>query len=121
MPDSTDCHWGRSQLLTSASDKIVMDALTLKKIALLVGQSFYDVQLSRTNEILLTSLDSYLGDTSLKEEEARKSSLLLNGYLDAVRDLLQDTEGALSEATNQIAFILAASGHGVASGRRDDE
>ena len=121
MTKNRDCSCGRSQLLTSEPDKIVMDALTLKKIALLVGQSFYDVQLSRTNEILLTSLDSYLGDSSLKEEEASKSSLLLNGYMDAVRDLLQDSEGALLEATEQIAFILAASGHGVGSGKRDDE
>ena len=119
MPKNHHCSCGRSHLLMSAeSDKIVIDALTLKKLALLIGQSFYDIQLSRTSDILLTSLNHYLEEV---EVEVEKASLLLNHYRDVVPELLEGAEGFLLEASEQLAFILAASGHGVASGKRDNE
>ncbi len=123
MPKNHHCTCGRSHLLTPVpSDKIVIDALTLKKLALLIGQSFYDVQISRTSDILLTSLSHYLIESSTADEvEIEKASLLLTGYLDVVPDLLKGAEEFLHEVGEQLAFILAASGHGVASGKRDDE
>jgi hypothetical protein len=100
--------------------KIELDSLTLKKIALLVGQCVYQVQASRDCEILLTSLDNYLGESS-NPEEARKSSLLLNHYCGTVPQFLREVEEWLIEANDQLAFILAANNLGVASGSRDDE
>jgi hypothetical protein len=100
--------------------KIELDSLTLKKIALLVGQCVYQVQVSRDCEILLTSLDNYLGESS-NPEEARKSSLLLNHYCDVVSESLKEVEEWLTEANDQLSFILAANNLGVASGSRDDE
>ena len=107
---------------TLAVTKIELDALTVKKLALLVGQSFYNLQTSRTSDILLTSLDNYLRE-SLNIEEASKSSLLLNSYLETVPDLLKETEGLLAEVVEQLAFILAASNLGAAnsSGSHDDD
>jgi hypothetical protein len=105
---------------TLKSDKIELDSLTVKKLALWIEQAFYNLQSSRTSEILLTSLDNYLGESS-NPEEASKSSLLLNAYLDVVPDFLKEAETLLAEANDQLAFILAASNLGVASGSRDDE
>jgi hypothetical protein len=107
---------------TLKSDKIEIDTLTLKKLALLVGQSLYNLQSSRDCDILLTSLDNYLGESS-NPEEARKSSLLLNMYRDVVPERLEETETWLTEATEQLAFILAASNLGAANtrGSHDDE
>jgi hypothetical protein len=105
---------------TLKSDKIELDSLTVKKLALWIEQAFYNIQSSRTSEILLTSLDNYLGESS-NPEEASKSSLLLNAYLDVVPDFLKEAETLLAEANDQLAFILAASNLGVASGSRDDE
>lgn len=100
--------------------KIELDSLTLKKLALLIGQSVYNIQSSRDCDILLTSLDNYLGESS-NPEEARKSSLLLNHYCGIVPESLKEVEGWLTEANDQLAFILAANNLGVASGSRDDE
>jgi hypothetical protein len=108
------------ELQTLKSNKVEIDSLTLKKLALLVEQSLYNIQSSRTSDILLTSLDNYLGESS-NPEEASKSSLLLNAYLDAVPEFLEKSEGLLTEVNDQLAFILAASNLGVASGSRDDE
>jgi hypothetical protein len=103
-------------------ERIEIDRVTLKKLALLVGQSCYNVQSSRTSEILLTSLDNYLGESS-NPEEAAKSSLLLDGYLNVVPEWLSETERLLTEAVDQLAFILAASNLGAAntSGSHDDD
>ena len=108
------------ELQTLKSNKVEIDSLTLKKLAQLVEQSLYNIQSSRTSDILLTSLDNYLGESS-NPEEASKSSLLLNAYLDAVPEFLEKSEGLLAEANDQLAFILAASNLGVAFGSRDDE
>jgi hypothetical protein len=110
------------ELQTLKSDKIEIDSLTLKKLALLVGQSLYNIQSSRTSDILLTSLDNYLGESS-NPEEASKSSRLLNAYLDVVPEFLEESEGLLTEATEQLAFILSASNLGAAntSGSHDDD
>lgn len=101
--------------------KIEIDSLTLKKIALLVGQCVYQVQTSRDCEILLTSLDNYLSESS-NPEEARKSSLLLNHYCDIVPESLKEVEEWLTETNDQLAFILAANNLGAAntSGSWDD-
>jgi hypothetical protein len=110
------------ELQTLKSDKIEIDSLTLKKLALLVGHSLYNIQSSRTSDILLTSLDNYLGESS-NPEEASKSSRLLNAYLDVVPEFLEESEGLLTEATEQLAFILSASNLGAAntSGSHDDD
>jgi hypothetical protein len=105
---------------TLKSDKIELDSLTVKKLASWIEKAFYNLQSSRTSEILLTSLDNYLGESS-NPEEASKSSLLLNAYLDAVPDFLEEAETLLAEANDQLAFILAASNLGVASGSHDDD
>jgi hypothetical protein len=103
-------------------ERIEIDRVTLKKLALLVGQSCYNVQSSRTSEILLTSLNKHL-DESSNPEEAAKSSLLLDGYLDVVPEWLEESERLLTEAVDQLSFILAASNLGVAnsSGSHDDD
>ena len=117
MPKSNG---SESQTLTI--EKIELDSLTVKKLALWVQQAFYNLQSSRTSEILLTSLDNYLGESS-NPEEASKSSLLLNAYLDVVPDFLEEAETLLAEANEQLAFILAASNLGAANtrGSHDDE
>jgi hypothetical protein len=103
-------------------ERIEIDRVTLKKLALLVGQSCYNVQSSRTSEILLTSLNKHL-DESSNPEEAAKSSLLLDGYLNVVPEWLEESERLLTEAVDQLSFILAASNLGVAnsSGSHDDD
>lgn len=110
-------------MLTLASpDKIAVDVLTLKNLALLVGQSFYNFQGIRKNDIFLTSLKHCLTESpSLEDEEAEKLSTLLGVYLDVVPDLLKESQDLLLEAGEQLAFILAVNGHGVASGKRDDQ
>jgi hypothetical protein len=107
---------------TLKSDKIELDSLTVKKLASWIEQAFYNLQSSRTSEILLTSLDNYLGESS-NPEEASKSSLLLNAYLDVVPEFLEEAETLLAEANEQLAFILAASNLGAAnsSGSHDDD
>jgi hypothetical protein len=112
----------KSNYPEAQSLKIELDSLTLKKIALLVGQCVYQVQTSRDCEILLTSLDNYLGESS-NPEEARKSSLLLNHYCDIVPEFLKEVEEWLTEANDQLAFILAANNLGAAnsSGSHDDD
>jgi hypothetical protein len=111
-----------AQTQTLMVDKIEIDRVTLKKLALLVGQSCYNVQSTRTSEILLTSLGKHLEESS-NLEEAAKSSLLLDGYLNVVPEWLSETERLLTEAVDQLAFILAATNLGVAnsSGSRDDD
>ena len=99
---------------------LTIDSLTLKKLALLVEQSLYNLQSSRTSEIFLASLENYLGESS-NIEEGSKSSLLLDAYLNVVPKLLEEAEGLLTQANDQLAFILAASNLGVASGSRDDD
>jgi hypothetical protein len=103
-------------------ERIEIDRVTLKKLALLVGQSCCNVQSSRTFEILLTSLGKHL-DESSSLEEAAKLSLLLDGYLDVVPEWLSETERLLTEAVDQLSFILAASNLGAANtrGSHDDE
>ena len=108
------------ELQTLKSNKVEIDSLTLKKLAQLVEQSLYNIQSSRTSDIRLTSLDNYLGESS-NPEEASKSSLLLNAYLDVVPEFLEESEGLLTEANDQLAFTLAASNLGVASGSHDDD
>lgn len=117
MPKTNGC-LGLPSLQT---EKIELDALTLKKLALAVQQALYNLQSSRTSDILLTSLDNYLGE-SLNHEEASKSLILLNAYLDAVPKSLQEAEGLLAEANDQLAFLLASNNLGTAntSGSRDD-
>lgn len=120
MPKSNSCPGGQSQTL--AVTTVEIDRVTLKKLALLVGQSCYNVESSRTSEILLTSLDNYLGESS-NPEEAAKSSLLLGAYLDVVPEWLKETHALLTEAVDQLSFILAASNLGAAngSGSHDDD
>ena len=91
----------RSQHLTfvESNDKIVIDSLTVKKLALLVEQCVYNLQSSRDCDILLTSLDNYLGESS-NPEEARKSSLLLNMYRDVVPEWLEEAEEWLTEGVH---------------------
>jgi hypothetical protein len=103
-------------------ERIEIDRVTLKKLALLVGQSCYNIQSSRTSEILLTSLGKHLEESS-NLEEAAKSSLLLDGYLNVVPEWLSETEDLLTEAVDQLSFILAASNLGAAnsSGSHDDD
>jgi hypothetical protein len=115
MPKSNACP--ESQTL-----KIELDSLTLKKLALLIGQCVYNIQSSRDCDILLTSLDNYLGESS-NPEEARKSSLLLNHYRDIVPEWLEEAESWLTEANDQLSFILAANNLGAAnsSGSCDDD
>ena len=115
---------GRSQLLTlAASEKITVDVLTVKNLALLVSQSFYNFQGIRINDIFLTSLKHCLAESStIDEEEAEKLSTLLGVYLDVVPDLLKESQDLMSEAADQLSFILTTtSGHGVVSKKRDDE
>jgi len=114
---------GRSQLLTlAASEKISVDILTIKNLALLVGQSFANIYGTRINDIFLTSLKNCLEESStIDEEGAERLSTLLSVYLDVAPDLLGEAQGLLEQATDQLSFILAASGHGVGSGKRDDE
>lgn len=123
MTKNRDCSCGRSQMLTLAMpDQITIDVLTVKNLALLVGQSFYNVQGTRVNDIFLTSLKSYLEESSTAEEvDVEKLSALLQVYLDTAPDLLLEAQNLLEQAGDQLSFILAASGHGVASGKRDDE
>jgi hypothetical protein len=111
-----------AQTQTLVVDKIEIDRCTLKKLALLVGQSCYNIQSSRTSEILLVSLDKYLGESS-NPEEAAKSSVLLDGYLNVVPEWLSEAEHLLTEAVDQLAFILAVSNLGAAnsSGSHDDD
>jgi hypothetical protein len=103
-------------------ERIEIDRVTLKKLALLVGQSCYNIQSTRTSEILLTSLGKHL-DESSNLEEAAKSSLLLDGYLNVVPEWLEESERLLTEAVDQLSFILAASNLGAAntSGSHDDD
>jgi hypothetical protein len=103
-------------------ERIEIDRVTLKKLALLVGQSCYNIQSTRTSEILLTSLGKHL-DESSNLEEAAKSSLLLDGYLNVAPEWLEESERLLTEAVDQLSFILAASNLGAAntSGSHDDD
>jgi len=121
MPKNTHPE-AQTQTQTLMVDKIEIDRRTLKNLALLIGQSCCNIQSSRTSEILLTSLDKYLGESS-NLEEAAKSSLLLDGYLNVVPEWLSETERLLTEAVDQLAFILAASNLGAAnsSGSHDDD
>jgi hypothetical protein len=107
---------------TLAINKIEIDTLTLKKLTLLVGQALYNIQSSRDSDVFLTSLDNYLGESS-NPEEARKSSLLLNTYLDVVPRSLEEAENWLTETNEQLSFILAASNLGAANtrGSYDDD
>jgi|GEM_PF-2450087 len=120
MAKSNSGFGSKSQSL--AVTKVEIDRVTLKKLALLVGQSCYNIQSSRTSEILLTSLNKHL-DESSNHEEAAKSSLLLDGYLNVVPEWLAETETLLTEAVDQLAFILTASNLGAAnsSGSCDDD
>jgi hypothetical protein len=103
-------------------ERIEIDRVTLKKLALLVGQSCYNIQSTRTSEILLSSLGKHL-DESSNLEEAAKSSLLLDGYLNVVSEWLEESERLLTEAVDQLSFILAANNLGAAntSGSGDDD
>jgi hypothetical protein len=103
-------------------ERIEIDRVTLKKLALLVGQSCYNIQSTRTSEILLTSLGKHL-DESSNLEEAAKSTLLLDGYLNVAPEWLEESERLLTEAVDQLSFILAASNLGAAntSGSHDDD
>jgi hypothetical protein len=116
MPKSNSCL--ESQSLNV--HKIEIDTLTVKKLALLVEQALYNLQSSRDCDILLTSLDNYLGESS-NEEEARKSSFLLNVYRDAVPEKLGEAEEWLTEATEQLAFILTANNLGAANSSRSHD
>ena len=112
MPKSND---SESRILT-------IDSLTMKKLALLIEQSLYNLQSSRTSEIFLASLGNYLGESS-NIEEGSKSSLLLDAYLNVVPKLLEESEGLLTQANEQLSFILAASNLGAANtqGSHDDD
>jgi len=101
-------------------DKIELDSSTVKKLALLAEQLLHSVQNSRDYDILLTSLDNYLGELS-NPDEARKSSLLLGLYLEIVPKWLKEVEGWVMETHEQLALILAANNLGADSGSRDDE
>lgn len=106
----------------SESQALTIDSLTIKKLALLVEQSLYNLQSSRTSEIFLASLESYLGESS-NIEEGSKSSLLLDAYLNVVPKLLEESEDLLIQANEQLSFILAASNLGAANtqGSHDDD
>ena len=123
MTKNRHCSCGRSQLLTVATpDKIAVDVLTIKNLALAVSQSYYNIYGTRINDVFLTSLKTCLEESStIEEEEAEKLSLLLSVYLDVAPDLLGESQKLLEQAADQLSFILAASGHGVGSGKRDDE
>jgi hypothetical protein len=109
-------------LTLAMPDKIAVDVLTIKNLALLVSQSFYNIYGTRINDVFLTSLKNCLTESStIEEEEAEKLSTLLGVYLDVAPDLLSETQKLLEQAADQLSFILAASGHGVASGERDNE
>jgi hypothetical protein len=71
---------------------------------------------------LLTSLGKHL-DESSNLEEAAKSSFLLDGYLNVAPEWLEESERLLTEAVDQLAFILATSNLGAAnsSGSYDDD
>ena len=123
MTKNRHCSCGRSQLLTVATpDKIAVDVLTLKNLALFVSQSYYNIYGTRINDIFLTSLKTCLEESStIDDEEAERLSTLLNVYLDVAPDLLGESQKLLEQAADQLSFILTASGHGVGSGKRDDE
>lgn len=108
--------------MLAISEKLTVDVLTVKKLALLIEQSFYNIQGTRINDVFLTSLKHRLAESStIEDEEAEKLSSLLSVYLDVVPDLLTEAQTLLEQAGDQLSFILAANGYGVASGKRDDE
>ena len=118
MPKSNCC----SEPSVLNSDKIELDSLTLKKLALLLEQCTHNLQSSRDSDIFLASLSHFL-DESSNFEEARKSSLLLNMYRDVVPLWLKEVESWLTEANDQLSFILATNNLGAAnsSGSHDDD
>ena len=123
MTKNRHCSCGRSQLLTVATpEKIAVDVLTLKNLTLLVGQSYSNIYGTRINDVFLASLKTRLTESStIDDEEAERLSTLLNVYLDVAPDLLGESQKLLEQAADQLSFILATSGHGVGSGKRDDE
>ena len=123
MPKNHHCTCGRSHLLAVATpEKIAVDVLTLKNLAVAVSQSYYNIYGTRINDIFLTSLKTCLDESStIDGEEVERLSTLLGVYLDVAPDLLGESQKLLEQAADQLSFILAASGHGVGSGKRDDE
>jgi len=101
-------------------DKIELDSSIVKKLASLAEQLLYCIQNSRDYDILLTSLDNYLGELS-NPDEVRKASLLLGLYLEIVPKWLKEVEERAMESHEQLTFILAANNLGARSGSRDDE
>ena len=110
-------------MLTLATpQKIAVDVLTLKNLAVAVSQSYYNIYGTRINDVFLTSLKTCLEESStIDAEEAERLSTLLGVYLDVAPDLLGESQKLLEQAADQLSFILTANGHGVASGKRDDE
>jgi len=101
-------------------DKIELDSSIVKKLALLAEQLLHNIQSSRDYDILLASLDNYLGELS-NPDEARKSSLLLGLYLEIVPKWLKEVEGLATETHEKLASILATNNLGAGSGSPDDE
>lgn len=123
MPKNTHCSCGRSQMLTLATpQKIAVDVLTLKNLAVAVSQSYYNIYGTRINDVFLTSLKTCLEESStIDAEEAERLSTLLGVYLDVAPDLLGESQRLLEQAADQLSFILTANGHGVGSGKHDNE
>jgi hypothetical protein len=109
MTFTEDCPDGRSQDLTcaEADGKIILDISIVKKLRLLVDQCLCNLQSSRDSDIFLTSLNSYLSESSDLEQN-RKSLLLLNMYCDVVPEWLKEVESWLIDVVEQITFIVAA-------------
>jgi hypothetical protein len=104
--DSPD---GRSQDLTcaEADGKIIIDISIVKKLSLLVDQCLCNLESSRDSDIFLTSLNSYLSESS-DLEQSRKSLLLLSMYCDVVPQWLKEVESWLIDVAEQITLIVAA-------------
>jgi len=100
----------------SKIDKIELDSLTVVKLASLIEQLLHHIQSSRDYDILLTSLDSYLGELS-NPDEARKSSLLLGLYLEIVPKWLKEAEDGIIQVHESLASVLTANNLGVANTR----
>jgi hypothetical protein len=109
MTFTDDSLCGRSQDLTcaEASDKIILDISIVKKLGLLVDQCLCNLESSRDSDIFLTSLNSYLSESS-DLEQSRKSLLLLSMYCDVVPQWLKEVESWLIDVAEQITLIVAA-------------
>jgi hypothetical protein len=109
MPDSTDCHCGRSQVFTlfDAKESITVDRATLERVLFLLKSCSANREYLCGNDIFVVAAKTYLA--SLDNGESRKALNLLRVWTDIWPDATEELQESLDEALDSLNFILAAS------------